>query len=192
MADERPTPDPQAITPETKDWTWVLERPCEECGVASGDLEVPALAGLLHDSALEFGEALRAPDATQRPAPTTWSALEYACHVRDVHRTMAARLDLMLEQDDPVFDNWDQDETAVAERYWEQDPAVVDVELVEAAGHAAGLWASVTPEAYDRPGRRSNGSLFTVRTLGQYHLHDVLHHLHDVGRPVPRAQGDGR
>lgn len=35
-----------------------------------------------------------------------------------------------------------------------------------------------------RPGRRSNGSVFTVRTLGQYFLHDVVHHLHDVGAPT--------
>ncbi|QCX27761.1 DinB family protein [Nocardioides jishulii] len=185
MAHERPSTEPPVIDPETKDWTWVLERRCDECGVEPGELEVPALAGLIHDSTVELGEALRAPAAAERPAPRTWSVLEYACHVRDVHRVMAGRLSLLLEQDDPVFENWDQDETAASERYWQQDPAVVDVELVEAAGHAAGLWASVPPEAYDRPGRRSNGSVFTVRTLGQYHLHDVLHHVHDVGRPVP-------
>ena len=38
-----------------------------------------------------------------------------------------------------------------------------------------------------RPGRRSNGSVFTVETLGRYFLHDVLHHLHDVGHPSHRA-----
>jgi hypothetical protein len=30
---------------------------------------------------------------------------------------------MMLEQDDPLFPNWDQDETAVRERYGDQDPA---------------------------------------------------------------------
>ncbi len=33
---------------------------------------------------------------------------------------------------------------------------------------------------WDRPGRRSNGSEFTIDTLACYHLHDVEHHLHDV------------
>jgi hypothetical protein len=28
---------------------------------------------------------------------------------------------------------------------------------------------------------RSNGDEFTVESLGRYHLHDVVHHLHDVG-----------
>jgi len=27
---------------------------------------------------------------------------------------------------------------------------------------------------------RSNGDVFTVETLGRYHLHDVLHHSWDV------------
>jgi len=31
------------------------------------------------------------------------------------------------------------------------------------------------------PGARSNGDRFTVESLGSYHLHDVVHHLHDVG-----------
>ena len=39
--------------------------------------------------------------------------------------------------------------------------------------------ASRAPQ-WDRPGRRSNGSVFTVDTLARYHLHDVEHHLHDV------------
>ena len=75
------------------------------------------------------------PTPRVRPAPGIWSPLEYACHVRDVHRLFAERVALMLAQDEPRFDNWDQDETAVASRYAEQDPATVDAELVEAAGH---------------------------------------------------------
>ena len=38
----------------------------------------------------------------------------------------AGRLDLMLTQTDPHFENWDQDATAVAERYDLADPAVVE------------------------------------------------------------------
>ena len=39
----------------------------------------------------------------------------------------------------------------------------------------------VPPAALERPARRFNGSTFTLRTLVQYYLHDVVHHLHDVG-----------
>ena len=115
-----------------------------------------------------------------RPAPTVWSTLEYACHVRDVHRIFDSRLWLLLSDDDPTFENWDQDATAVADDYGSQDPATVEIELIEAAGQAAGRYAAVHGEQWHRRGRRSNGSVFTVETLGRYHLHDVVHHLYDV------------
>ncbi|WP_457207634.1 DinB family protein [Nocardioides sp. P5_C9_2] len=172
-------PDP--IAPDTKDWTWVLERPCPECGFDPAAHSLASLPGLLHDSAMTWSSVLGRADAARRPAPDVWSALEYACHVRDVHRLFAERVVLMLEQDAPRFANWDQDETAIASGYARQDPATVDAELVEAAGHAAGVYASVAAEQAGRCGTRSDGSEFTVETLGLYHLHDVLHHGHDVG-----------
>jgi hypothetical protein len=39
----------------------------------------------------------------------------------------------------------------------------------------------VSGDAWERRGIRSNGSQFTVATLAVYFLHDVEHHLHDVG-----------
>jgi hypothetical protein len=87
----------------------------------------------------------------------------------------------MLADDDPLFDNWDQDATALEKRYDEQDPALVAVELVEQAAEAAAAYSGVADEQWQRTGTRSNGSRFTVETLGRYHLHDVVHHLWDVG-----------
>ena len=124
--------------------------------------------------------ALHRADARDRPAPTTWSTLEYGAHVRDVMRIFGARLDLLLTQDDPLFENWNQDATALEERYDLQDPQVVAVELAEAADSTAALFDSVGDDQWDRSGRRSNGSEFTVLTLGQYFLHDLAHHLVDV------------
>jgi hypothetical protein len=173
--------EPDPITPDTKDWTWVLQRPCPECGFDPAAEALTSLPDRLHDSAMVWSGVLARSDAAVRPGPSTWSALEYACHVRDVHRLFAERVRLVLDHDGPRFENWDQDETAVASRYAEQDPATVDAELVEAAGHAAGLYAAVTLEQAGRRGTRSDGSEFTVETLGLYHLHDVLHHVHDVG-----------
>jgi hypothetical protein len=170
-----------SITPDTKDWTWVLERPCPECGFDPSAQDIEALPTLIHDTATTWSDVLARPDVRERPQPTVWSALEYGCHVRDVHVLFAQRLRLMLDEDEPTFANWDQDATAVASDYGSQDPAVVAVELIEAAGTVAGIYTSVTAGTKDRRGVRSNGDVFTVETLGTYHLHDVVHHLHDVG-----------
>lgn len=114
-----------------------------------------------------------------------WSPLEYACHVRDVLRLYDERLQLMLDHDDPLYANWDQDETALEQRYSEQDPDVVAGELQTAAEQVAARFAALQPEDWARTGRRSDGASFTITTFSQYFLHDLLHHLHDVGGDHP-------
>ena len=86
----------------------------------------------------------------------------------------------MLTEDDPLFANWDQDETAVAERYGEQDPALVGPALRDAAAAVAARFAGVTGAQRDRPGRRTDGTVFTVDSFARYFVHDPIHHLYDV------------
>ena len=169
-----------AITPDTKNWTWVLEKPCPECGFDASTFGPTDVAALLRTNAAAWPAVLGRADVRVRPDDATWSALEYAAHVRDVFRIYDYRLGLMQEQDDPLFPNWDQDETAVAERYNEQDPAVVSDELVAAAASLADAFDGVTD--WSRPGRRSDGVAFTIETFAKYFIHDPVHHLHDVGR----------
>ena len=137
-------------------------------------------ADRLRDAAPRWAAVLSRADVTARPAPQTWSALEYGCHVRDVCTIFDQRAQLMLSQHDPMFANWDQDQTAIDERYWTQSPQRVSEELGSAAVHAAATFAAVGDTEWTRSGRRSNGSVFTVDSLGRYFLHDVVHHLHDV------------
>ncbi|MDT4974192.1 MAG: hypothetical protein QOG22_4335 [Pseudonocardiales bacterium] len=107
--------------------------------------------------------------------------MEYGCHVRDVCLLFDQRLQLMLAEDDPLWANWDQDETALESQYWTQDPAAVAQELAVAAVQIASSFADVKDDQWQRPGRRSNGSVFTVDTLGRYFVHDLVHHVYDLG-----------
>lgn len=166
--------------PDDKDWTWVLSRPCPECGFVADTCESREFGEMLRINAQRWAAVLERPDVAARPEDRTWSPLEYACHVRDVHRIFAERLVLMLEVDNPQFPNWDQDATAVASDYAAQDAAVVAAELVESADHVASLYDGVAGDQWTRLGTRSNGSVFTVDTIGRYHLHDDVHHLWDV------------
>ncbi|MFJ6212700.1 DinB family protein [Streptomyces sp. NPDC092296] len=171
------------ITPDTKDWTWVLRRPCPDCGLDTAAVDPTAVAGLLRANAADWTALLAAatPDALRRrPRPDVWSPLEYACHVRDVFRIFAVRFELMLTQDGPLFPNWDQDETAVADRYAEQDPTRVAGELGADAEALAAILDRVSGDQWHRTGDRSDGAHFTVATLARYCIHDPIHHLHDV------------
>jgi len=169
------------IIPDDKDWTWVLERPCQDCGFDATRIDQATTGQLVRENATTWIEVLERGDVRVRPRSDKWSDLEYACHVRDVYRIMDQRLALMLAENNPLFQNWDQDETAIAERYDLQDPATVTSELLAAAESYARRYDLVTEPQWPRPGRRSNGSLFTVETLAHYGLHDPQHHLWDVG-----------
>jgi len=171
------------IVPDTKDWTWVLERPCPECGFDTSGFPVEAVPGMILANAAAWPQVLAGPGnpgARTRPEPGKWSPLEYGCHVRDVFLRFDQRLELMLSQDDPLFPNWDQDATAVQDRYGEQDPAEVTAQLRRAALAIAGRFESVTGGQWQRTGSRSDGARFTVETFARYLMHDPVHHLYDV------------
>lgn len=179
------TPTPAApIVPDEKDWTWVLERPCPECGFVAADVESDQIAGSVLAFTAPWPELLERADVRDRPSPQVWSTLEYGCHVRDVCRVFEARVELMLSKDEPAFDNWDQDEAAKADRYERQDPAAVAADITSAADRLARAFLRVPAGDWDRAGVRSNGSRFTVLTLGRYLLHDLRHHLRDVEAPA--------
>ena len=181
------TDDPAAPAPppaDDKDWTWVLGTPCPECGFDASAVTGPQVAGVVRETVARWRDALAAPDVRVRPAPEVWSVLEYAAHCRDVYSVFTERVELMLAERDPQFANWDQDATALEKRYWESDPAVLSVEIGITGEAAAAAFESVGDDQWARTGRRSNGSTFTVESLGQYFLHDLIHHLHDVNRPL--------
>ena len=168
------------IVPDEKDWTWVLDRVCPECGFDTAAVDRDELPGRIAATSRAWEEVLGRPDVRQRPDEATWSPLEYACHVRDVHRVYAGRVSRMLDEIDPYYENWDQDATAVEDRYAEQDPAVVAGELTAAGTELASLFAGVSGDGWSRTGRRSDGASFTVDSIGRYYLHDIEHHLWDV------------
>ena len=43
-----------------------------------------------------------------------------------------------------------------------------------------GRFAAVSGDQWRRPGRRSDGAVFTVESFGRYLVHDPVHHLYDV------------
>ncbi len=176
-----------SIEPDAKDWTWVLTRACAECGFDAPDLAQERVPDAIRDNATLWEVVLGTDDAAVRPSPHVWSPLEYACHVRDVNRLFADRVRQMLGEDAPTFANWDQDQTAVDDDYGSQDPAQVGRDVVTAADEVAAVYEGVTGDQWDRTGTRSNGDRFTVDTLARYHLHDVVHHAHDVSHITKRV-----
>jgi hypothetical protein len=81
-----------ALVKDDKDWTWVLDRPCPECGLNSRTLDRADIAPIVRSSAAAWQPVLSSAAVRDRPAPDVWSALEYGCHVRDVFVLFDERL----------------------------------------------------------------------------------------------------
>ena len=177
------------IVPDDKNWTWVLEKPCADCGVDASSFDATGTGAALRDQVVRWVAVLSQSDVNVRPKPGVWSPLEYACHVRDVFRKFDERLALMLNEMDPAFENWDQDATAIEDRYDLQNAADVANELQEAGISLADRFDSVAGEQWSRTGFRSDGSAFTVESIAKYLMHDPVHHLWDVGADVPTYSG---
>ena len=172
---------------------------CQECGFDYDAIDIAEAPELLR----RFGRRFRAPltrflpgedGATvvrARPLEGTWSALEYACHVRDVFEVQRARLLLALEQDTPEFEPMGRDERAVTDRYNEQDPAEVAGQVAANADALADTVAGLDgiqlarTAIYAYPERQER----TLEWVVRHTVHEGEHHLLDVGRVLRSARG---
>jgi hypothetical protein len=161
-----------------------LDAVCVQCGFEYHMARSEITPWLRSDSAAfvaRFDEV--AEHARIRPAPDVWSPLEYACHVRDVLRVQRARVEQAQREEEPAFAPMGRDERAINDRYNDQDPAVVRVELLAAAEDLASYL-----DALDNAGWRRTGIYNypepqprTVEWIGMHTVHEIRHHRGDIG-----------
>lgn len=173
-------------TPDYKDWTWVLDSSCPQCGFDATQVNRDDLGARCRANAAAWRAVLQRGEMVKRRPPVAdgetplWSALEYAAHVRDVYELVGDRLKLMLKKSGPTFKDWDQNRAAIKGKYSEQDPDKVAYKLAFNAGKVADTYDRLSAEEWSRTGLRSDGASFTVESFGKYILHDVEHHLWDA------------
>lgn len=180
--------DMEQPAPDTKDWTWVLDETCPECGYAASSVDATEVSALMRTNAASFRAALGRGDIVHERPPVApgaspiWSALEYGAHVRDVYKVAAERITKMMKKKAPTFKDWDQNESAISDDYRNADVDKVRYDLAANAGKAADLLDKVRGDQWQRAGMRADGAGFTIATFAVYILHDVSHHLWDVER----------
>jgi hypothetical protein len=135
---------------------------------------------------LDAGDDLR-----RRPAPETWSALEYAAHSRDITALHVFGVEQALTINEPKFADIAGEELVegASASYASQDPGVVGMELETQAQKLADLAQASGLAAWSR-GITVGGSRGDVRSLLEHALHDSHHHLVDVknGLAILRAR----
>jgi hypothetical protein len=167
---------------------------CAECGFDDEALDPAAIPAALRS----FTKRYRAPlsrflpgedgDALvrQRPAEGTWSALEYAAHVRDVFASYDRWIGRCLTEDRPVLDDPPPDNGA----YNQEQPAAVADAVAANAERLAATVEAVPADAWDRVGVRGDEERSVRFTAGRA-VHEGSHHLLDIGRGL-RAVRDQR
>jgi len=162
---------------------------CEECGFVYDDLsgaDAPAAIrafGRRYQAPLtrflpgEDGDAL----IRTRPAPDTWSALEYAAHVRDVFFNYDRWVHEILAEDGCGLSGPGPDELAAEGRYNESDPVAVVDALAANADRLATTFENVPDDAWDRFGIRRDEER-SVLLHARRAVHEGNHHLLDIGR----------
>jgi DinB superfamily len=174
---------------------WQSER-CPECafdpnGVSAAELPA-AVAGLGRRYQAPLTRFLPGEDESilvARPSPGVWSALAYACHVRDVLAVFDGRIARMLAEDAPELGWWDHEAAVEADAYEKQRPTEVAAAVAANAAALSATLAAVPDDGWDRTGIRGGGEAFTVLGAGRYALHEGTHHLLDVGRVLRAARG---
>lgn len=158
---------------------------CAECGFVHANVAADQVPRALREKAGRYRRVLLdAPSGELRahPVPDTWSALEYACHVRDVLDVQRDRLHLALKTEHPTFEPMQRDERVEGDAYNEQDPAVVADALVTAAGKLAAVLAGLDEAGWQRTGVYNwpEEADRSMEWVARHTLHEMEHHLGDV------------
>jgi hypothetical protein len=129
---------------------------CAECGFTYDEAGIASVGGTsdiattLRTLAAQHVALLEGPGVEPllsiRPAPRTWSALEYTCHVRDVLLIQRDRVILALVEESPSFPRMYRDERVALAGYPEERPEEVARELLVAANLAAKVFERLSAE----------------------------------------------
>jgi hypothetical protein len=172
---------------------------CEECQFDYDALGPSAVPGTLRSLGGRFAMRVsnERSDATlgltirTRPSPRTWSALEYACHVRDVFLVLRERLYLTLVEERPSFARMHHEERASLARYAAEESADVARELKVAAEMLAWAFEGLDEAQWQRH-CLYNATERTVLWLGRHGVHEGEHHLRDIDAALRSAAATSR
>lgn len=169
-------------------WQWAraqTER-CPQCGEDPSSIEYALLGDALLEAAAAWRTFLHeADDGYLRtiPGPGIFSPIQYGAHVRDIQRVYGDRILLMLHEENPVFPQFNPDESAWAGYNQISTDALSD-DLEAQAQRLADILGGLQPDDWERTMVRDGGTdgvfSFTVAGLASYAVHESRHHLLDA------------
>ena len=167
---------------------------CASCNLRYDELSTDDARKMISDVSDGVAEVCGSVPAAAlrvRSAPGVWSALEYLCHLRDVHAVGTIRLHRMRTEDAPVLEPMLNDLRARRFRYNELDPSAVLDELSRTAAGFLDEVARVPSDGWTRGATRLPGEWRTARWLVRHTAHEGVHHVADIRRMLSSTQRSG-
>ena len=115
-----------------------------------------------YDQVVEALNNFPVDQLTARPLTGKWSACEIAHHLADSETTSALRLRLLLAEDRPVIQGYDQDQYAIRLRYNERDIAPALDAFRTARTITAQLLDLMSEEDWNREGVHTESGRYTA------------------------------
>ncbi len=162
---------------------------CPECGLDYGTVAPGDALAAVRSFPRRYRALLTALDPEEdgesvvrrRPAPRTWSAVEYTAHVGDMLDQLATVIRKVVVESNPPLSMWDADQRAAEQRYGDWDSTEALFALDHAGARLAAVLESVDPGDWTRTGTLELGQRDAL-TLARDAVHEGAHHLRDVER----------
>lgn len=162
-----------------------IER-CDECRFDASAYTDEDVAGTLRNLAGWAGHTTAGVDhhlLNRRPTPTTWSPAEYLRHSKRVVWSMAGLAQAALAEDGLVVDGGPPPDATANDEVEEIDIVREIVRLHEESVRLLKVWNRLTPDEQART-MTLNGEPADIAGIVRHALHDVTHHLSDIGRGI--------
>jgi hypothetical protein len=163
---------------------------CGQCGLDYDASPPVAVVSLLEPFGPRYQTLLEADveRLRKRPEPSTWSALEYACHVRDCFALYHWRIRKVLAEERPEMPQMRRDAVVIELAYNEQEPSAVAREMAANYERLADLLRAISGAEWERAGVRE-GEELSVAWMAINTLHECRHHLMDAERALVSGGG---
>jgi hypothetical protein len=174
-------------------WQWARAQTarCPQCGHHPAATERSTLGAQLMESAGAWRAFLMEADESYLriiPAPGIFSPVQYGAHVRDILRVYGDRILIMLREDDPVFPQFNPDES-VWDGYNHLSREELAGDIEAQARRLSDIFDRLQPAQWSLTMIRDGGTdgvyKFTVAGLASYAVHEAHHHLLDADGTLP-------
>jgi hypothetical protein len=131
-------------------------------------------------------------DELRRPeAPGKWSVIQVLDHLADQETVNAFRYRVVIAEDNPPIQGYDQDRWSERLRYGSADPATLITEITVLRGRTLRLLRALRPAEFTRAGRHAERGPESVEHIMRLNAgHDILHRRQiariraAIGKPV--------